>query len=39
MIEKLKRSGALGFLLAVYLVKTYRKIKYIVFGDKIYLKI
>jgi hypothetical protein len=38
MIEKLKRSGNLGFLLAVYLVKAYRKLRYGKFGDEFYLK-
>ena len=38
MIEKLKRSGNLGFLLAVYLVKIYRKLRYGKFGDEFYLK-
>jgi hypothetical protein len=38
MIEKLKRNGILGFILAVYLVKTYRKVRYGKFGDEFYLE-
>ena len=38
MIESLKRSGNLGFLLAVLLVKIYRKLKWEKFGDEFYLK-
>lgn len=38
MIEKLKYSNALGFKLAVYLVKIYRKLRYRKFKDEVYLK-
>jgi hypothetical protein len=38
MIEKLKRSGNLGFILAVYMVKIYRIFRYRKFGDEFYLK-
>lgn len=38
MIEKLKRSGELGFLLAVFIVKLYRYLRYKKFKDEVYLR-
>lgn len=38
MIEKLKRSGTIGFKLAVNLIKIYRKLRYNKFKDEVYLR-